>query len=169
MPRAERPANSCGYSLKLHVSVNGVGKVLDVNPHATLLDVLREDLLLTGTKRGCDEGECGACTVLVDGEGVDSCIVAAHSVNGCQIETVEGLESPGGELSRLQRAFVETGAVQCGFCTPGFLMTLTAFLRENSTPTDDEIRYAMAGNICRCTGYAQIVDAVLRATTDASR
>ena len=155
--------------MKLRVSVNGVGTVLEVSPHATLLDVLREDLLLTGTKRGCDEGECGACTVLVDGHGVDSCIVAAYSVNGCQIETVEGLGSPIGELSRLQRGFVETEAVQCGFCTPGFLMTLTAFLSENSTPTVDEIRKAMAGNICRCTGYAQIVDAVLRATTDTSR
>ncbi len=145
--------------------VNGMPAVIQVAPHATLLDVLRDDLLLTGTKRGCDEGECGACTVLVDGQAVDSCIVAALSINGARIETVEGLASKGRELDRLQRGFVEAGAVQCGFCTPGFLMTLTTFIRENPAPGGDEIRSAIAGNICRCTGYSQIVDAVLRATT----
>lgn len=154
--------------MELRVSVNGDRKVVQVTPHTTLLDVLRDDLLLTGTKRGCDEGECGACTVLVDGQAVDSCIVAALSVNGSRIETVEGLGSAGGELDRLQRGFVEAGAVQCGFCTPGFLMTLTTFIRENPTPTDDEIRNAIAGNICRCTGYSQIVDAVLRATANSA-
>ncbi len=122
--------------------------------------MLREDLRLTGTKRGCDEGECGACTVLVDGQAVDACILAALSVNGACVETVEGLAAPDGELGRLQRAFVEAGAVQCGFCTPGLLMTLTAFLRERRPVTSDEIREAIAGNICRCTGYAQIVEAV---------
>ena len=146
--------------MQLELSVNGVHTRLDIEAHATLLDALRGDLRLTGTKRGCDEGECGACTVLVDGQAVDSCIVAAHSVNGRAIETVEGLARPGRELDRLQRGFIKAGAVQCGFCTPGFLMTLTAFLRENPTPTPDEIRSAVAGNICRCTGYSQIVDAV---------
>jgi len=154
--------------MELRISVNGVSEVVQVDPHATLLDVLRDNLRLTGTKRGCDEGECGACTVLVDGQAVDSCIVAALSVNDGRIETVEGLGSEGGELDRLQRGFVEAGAVQCGFCTPGFLMTLTTFIREHPTPTGDEIRTAIAGNICRCTGYSQIVDAVLRATASSS-
>jgi aerobic-type carbon monoxide dehydrogenase small subunit (CoxS/CutS family) len=155
--------------LELRVSVNGVPHAIQVGPHVTLLDVLRDDLFLTGTKRGCDEGECGACTVLVDGQAFDSCIVAALSVNGCRIDTVEGLASEGGEIDLLQRAFVEAGAVQCGFCTPGFLMTLTTFIQENPNPSADEIRTAIAGNICRCTGYSQIVDAVMRATVSSSR
>ena len=146
--------------MQIELSVNGVPTRLDIEAHATLLDVLRGDLELTGTKRGCDEGECGACTVLVDGQAVDSCIVAAHSVNGCAIETVEGLARARGALDRLQRGFIKAGAVQCGFCTPGFLMTLTAYLREHPAPTPDEIREAVAGNICRCTGYSQIVEAV---------
>ncbi len=150
--------------VRLDLSVNGSPAHLDVDPHATLLDVLRRDLHLTGTKRGCDEGECGACTVLVDGQAVDSCIVAALAVNGCAIETVEGLARPGGELDRLQQGFVEKSAVQCGFCTPGFLMTLTAYLRDNPSPSPDQVRSAISGNICRCTGYAQIVEAVLAAT-----
>ena len=149
--------------MHLELSVNDRAVHLDVDPHATLLDVLRRDLRLTGTKRGCDEGECGACTVLVDGRAVDSCVMAALAVNGCAIETVEGLAQPGGKLDRLQRAFVEAGAVQCGFCTPGFLMTLTAYLRENPAPTPDQVQGAIAGNICRCTGYVQIVEAVLAA------
>lgn len=155
--------------MELRVSVNGHQKVLEVDPHATLLDVLREGLHLTGTKRGCDEGECGACTVLIDGQAVDSCITTALSVNGCQVETIEGLTSPGGELSRLQRAFVEAGAVQCGFCTPGFLMTLTAFLRENPAPSADQVRMGIAGNICRCTGYAQMIEAVLQLRSDLAK
>jgi len=146
--------------MQLELSVNGFPMRLEVDAHTTLLDMLREDLHLTGTKRGCDEGECGACTVLVDGQAVDSCIVAAHSVSNCKIETVEGLAVAGGELSPLQRGFIKAGAVQCGFCTPGFLMTLTAYLRENPAPTPEEIRSAIAGNICRCTGYSQIVEAV---------
>ncbi|MDQ2944023.1 MAG: (2Fe-2S)-binding protein [Candidatus Dormibacteraeota bacterium] len=150
--------------MELRISVNGVAHLLHVPPHAVLLDVLRDELHLTGTKRGCDEGECGACTVLVDGQPADSCIVAALSVNGSRIDTVEGLGGAGGELDRLQRGFIEAGAVQCGFCTPGFLMTLSSFLRENADPTDDEIRNAIAGNICRCTGYSQIVEAVRRTT-----
>lgn len=145
--------------MDLRLTVNGVEQFTDVAPHETLLHVLRDRFRLTGTKEGCDEGECGACTVLIDGEAVDSCVVAALSVDGSRIETVEGLAA-NGDLSRLQRAFVDAGAVQCGFCTPGFLMTLTAFLRENAHPTEDEIRTAVVGNICRCTGYSQIVEAV---------
>ncbi|TMD21211.1 MAG: (2Fe-2S)-binding protein [Chloroflexi bacterium] len=146
--------------MELSITVNGAPHVIDVRPHATLLSVLRDSLFLTGTKRGCDEGECGACTVLVDGYAADSCIVAALSVNGSRVDTVEGLGGQHGDLDGLQRGFVEAGAVQCGFCTPGFLMTLTAFMRENPNPAADEVRMAIAGNICRCTGYSQIVDAV---------
>ncbi len=142
------------------MTVNGASYVLDVPGHATLLEVLRDDLGLTGTKEGCSEGECGACTVLVDGQAVDSCLVMALAAGGAEIDTVEGLAAPDGTLSPLQRAFVEAGGVQCGFCTPGFLMTLTAMLRENPDPTEEEIRSAVAGNICRCTGYTQIVQAV---------
>ncbi len=142
------------------MTVNGELHVLDVPGHATLLEVLRDELGLTGTKEGCSEGECGACTVLIDGRAVDSCLVMALAVDEAEIETVEGLAAPDGTLSPLQRAFVEAGGVQCGFCTPGFLMTLTALLRENPDPSEEEIRSAVAGNICRCTGYAQIVQAV---------
>jgi aerobic-type carbon monoxide dehydrogenase small subunit (CoxS/CutS family) len=152
--------------MQLDLTVNGRPARLEADPHATLLDVLRRDLLLTGTKRGCDEGECGACTVLVDGQAVDSCIVAALSVNGSAIETVEGLARPDGELSALQQGFVEAGAVQCGFCTPGFLMTLSARLREEPPLDEERVREAVAGNICRCTGYSQIVEAVRIATRE---
>jgi aerobic carbon-monoxide dehydrogenase small subunit len=155
--------------MELELSVNGRPVQLDVQPHATLLDVLRQNLLLTGTKRGCDEGECGACTVLVDGQAVDSCIVAALSVNRRVIETVEGLAEPNGVLSRLQGAFLETGAVQCGFCTPGFLMAATAYLRGDASAEPDRIRSAIVGNICRCTGYAPIVEAVRRAIVEGGR
>ena len=147
--------------MELRLTVNGVPRALDVSTHATLLQVLRSDLGLTGTKEGCDEGECGACTVLVDGQAVDSCLMVAMAADRSEVETVEGLAGPGGELSRLQQAFVEAGGVQCGFCTPGFLVTLTAFLRESPSPSVEEIRSAIAGNICRCTGYSQIVEAVL--------
>ncbi len=146
--------------MQLRLTVNGRAHELDVPAQATLLDVLRDELGLTGTKQGCNEGECGACTVLVDGKAVDSCLLMALAAAGSEIVTVEGLAAPDGTLSPLQRAFVEAGGVQCGFCTPGFLMTLTAALRETPAPSEDEIRAAIAGNICRCTGYTQIVEAV---------
>ena len=152
--------------MQLELTVNGRAERLDVDPHVTLLDIVRRDLMLTGTKRGCDEGECGACTVLVDGQAVDSCIVAAMSVNGASVETVEGLAKSGGDLSPLQAAFVNSGAVQCGFCTPGFLMTLTARFREGGLVDEETIREAVAGNICRCTGYSQIVEAVRTANQE---
>jgi carbon-monoxide dehydrogenase small subunit len=151
--------------VELRLIVNGEARSLDVPAHTTLLGVLRDRLGLTGTKEGCNEGECGACTVLMDGKAVDSCLVMAHAVAGSDIRTVEGLTGADGSLSALQRTFVEAGGVQCGFCTPGFLMTLTALLEENPDPTDDEIRFAVAGNICRCTGYSQIVEAVRMAAT----
>ncbi len=151
-------------ALELRFIVNGEPRSLDVPAHATVLGVLRDQLGLTGAKEGCNEGECGACTVLMDGKAVDSCLVMAHGAAGSEIRTVEGLASDGA-LSALQRTFVEAGGVQCGFCTPGFLMTLTALLEENLDPTEDEIRLAVAGNICRCTGYTQIVEAVRSAAT----
>lgn len=152
--------------MRLNIVVNDVAQALEVEPHATLLNVLREQLRLTGTKEGCVEGECGACTVLVDGQAVDSCLVAAMAVDGCAVRTVEGLAGQD-EMTRLQQAFLDHGGVQCGFCTPGFLMTLTAFLDEHPAPSENEIRAAVAGNICRCTGYTQIVEAVVASLQEA--
>jgi carbon-monoxide dehydrogenase small subunit len=140
-------------------TVNGRQARVAVDPAETLLDVLRERLRLTGTKEGCNEGECGACTVLVDGLPLDSCIYSAAATAGRCVETVEGLADD--DLGRdLQSAFVAAGGVQCGFCTPGFLTTLVAVLRDNPAPSEQEVRTALAGNICRCTGYSQILDAV---------
>lgn len=127
--------------------------------HRTLLQVLREDLLLTGTKEGCNAGECGACTVMIDGRPVNSCLTLAVEVNGKNVLTVEGLEK-NGELHPLQQAFIDVGAVQCGFCTPGMLMSAKAVLDEIPDPTEDQIRTAIEGNICRCTGYDRIVKAI---------
>ena len=140
-------------------TVNGRQAEVEIDPSETLLAVLRDRLRLTGTKEGCNEGECGACTVLVDGLPLDSCIFSAGATSGRTVETVEGLTTD--ELGRdLQDAFVTAGGVQCGFCTPGFIATLVAVLRENPSPSEAEVRTALAGNICRCTGYSQILDAV---------
>ncbi len=147
----------------LELSVNGRACRVAIEPGEPLLSVLRDRLNLRGAKNGCSEGECGACTVLLDGRPIDSCIYPAAATANQRITTVEGLAGPGAELTALQRAFVEAGAVQCGFCTPGFLMTLTALLAENPNPAPAEIRAAVSGNICRCTGYSQIVEAVRRA------
>lgn len=146
--------------MKLLLSVNGRSSELDVDPAATLLQVLREQLHLTGTKEACVEGECGACTVLIDGRPVDSCLYAAHAAQGREVTTIEGVGGPMGEMSPLQTAMVNSGGVQCGFCTPGFVMTITALLDETPNPTRDEIESALAGNICRCTGYSQIIKAI---------
>lgn len=145
------------------VTVNGTTRRLSVHAAETLLQTLRERLGLTGTKEGCIEGECGACTVLVDGEPVDSCLLSTATVDGHHVRTVESLAN-GDELAPLQQAFLDHGAVQCGFCTPGFLMTLTALVEHQPNPTPTEIREALAGNICRCTGYRQMIDAVVAAT-----
>jgi aerobic-type carbon monoxide dehydrogenase small subunit (CoxS/CutS family) len=144
----------------VEMTVNGRPWRLETDPGETLLAVLRERMHLRGAKDGCSEGECGACTVLLDGQPVDSCIYPAAAAAHRTVTTVEGLSLGDGELSALQRAFIETGAVQCGFCTPGFLLTLTALLAENPRPTEREVRDAISGNICRCTGYADIVAAV---------
>lgn len=149
--------------MELTLQVNGRAAIVDAAPGATLLDVLRDDLRLLGTKEGCREGECGACTVLLDGLPIDACIYSACAADGRAVETVESLWSS--EVGqRLQCAFVEEGGIQCGFCTPGFLVTLTALLRETPEPSETEVRSALSGNICRCTGYSQIVDAALAAS-----
>ena len=145
--------------MPVRLTVNGQLYEVEVEPHRVLVDVLREELGLTGTKESCREGECGACTVIIDGKAVNSCLVLAVWADGKSIETVEGLAT-GGRLHPVQTAFAQNAAVQCGFCTPGFLMATKALLDEVPDPTEDEIRAALAGNICRCTGYRQIVAAV---------
>jgi len=146
---------------KVSFTVNGRATALSVHPYERLVDVLRERLDLTGTKEGCGAGECGACTVLIDDEAVNSCLVLAVEVDGRRVTTVEGLSNYL-ELSDLQQAFVDEGAIQCGFCTPGMLMSAKALLDRNKTPTVPEIREAISGNLCRCTGYERIVVAVSR-------
>jgi carbon-monoxide dehydrogenase small subunit len=143
-------------------TLNGTPQTVDAPPLARLLDVLREDLRCTGPKEGCGEGECGACTVLIDGLAVNSCLVPVIQVDGATIVTVEGLAKDG-RLDPVQEAFVRCGAAQCGICTPGFLLTARALLDENPHPSRDEVREALAGNLCRCTGYQKIVDAVCSA------
>lgn len=139
---------------------------LDVNPEKRLLDLLREDLHLTGTKEGCGEGECGACTVIINGEAVHSCLVLACQIEGKDILTIEGLEE-NGELSKIQQIFVEETAIQCGYCTTGMIMSTKALLIHNPNPTVEEIRIALSGNICRCSGYSQIIRAVQRSAKEA--
>lgn len=151
--------------MRLNFFVNGDPVSLDTDPQRRLLDILREDLGLTGTKEGCSEGECGACTVLMDGEAVHSCLTLAAQLGDRHVETIEGLEKSG-ELDILQRAFMEEIAVQCGFCTPGMIMSAKALLLKNPHPTPEEIRTALSGNICRCSGYVQIVNAVSRAARE---
>jgi len=128
-------------------------------PNRTLLEVLRDELGLTGTKRGCEIGECGACTVILNGKAVNSCLVLAVAADGCQIQTIEGLQQ-NGKLHPLQQSFIEHDAVHCGFCTPGMLMSAWALLQDNPNPTEAEVKLAIAGNLCRCTGYQQIVAAI---------
>ncbi len=147
--------------MKLSVTVNGEQQEWEVEPRQTLLDVLR-DRGYTGAKRVCESGECGACAVIVDGLAVDSCIQLAMQADGCSITTVEGLES-NGELHPVQAAFAENGAIQCGFCIPGMVVTAANYLEENPDPTEDEIRHVLVGNLCRCTGYKKPVEAVLQA------
>lgn len=144
----------------INLKVNGVEYALEVAAHRTLLEVLREELGLMGTKEGCGEGECGACTVLVNGRPVTSCLMLAAQADGKEITTIEGLAA-GGELHPLQKAFIEHGAVQCGYCSPGMILSAKALLDENPHPTEAEVREALVGNLCRCTGYKKIVEAVL--------
>ncbi|HEY7270822.1 MAG TPA: (2Fe-2S)-binding protein [Dehalococcoidia bacterium] len=156
-------ARSATREVKL--TVNGLKQSLDVAPYKTLLDVLREDLGLTGSKKGCNEGECASCTVLIDGTPVNSCLVLIPDADGKDVVTVEGIscdEKP----HPVQSAFVELGGVQCGYCTPGFIVSSYALLQENQSPSEDDIKFYLAGNICRCTGYNKIVAAVQRASED---
>lgn len=148
--------------IKIQVTVNGNKEILDVSPNLSLLNMLRENLALTGTKSGCEAGECGACTVMLEGEPVNSCMVLAVECNGLSVETIEGL-SEKEAMKKLQKAFVDLNAIQCGFCTPGMLISAFALLKRNSEPGDEEIGMALLGNLCRCTGYERIISAVKKA------
>jgi len=148
--------------VSVELRVNGVDYGLAVHPHRSLLDAVRDDVGLTGTKQGCDDCECGACMVLVDGRPVNSCSYLAVQAHGRELTTVEGLAADG-EPSALQAALLEAGGVQCGFCTPGMLMSATALLEQNPSPTREEIVVGLGGNLCRCTGYGRIIEAVQRA------
>ncbi|MFH1487455.1 MAG: (2Fe-2S)-binding protein [Pseudomonadota bacterium] len=153
---------------EIQIKVNGLEYEIEVDPRRTLLEVLRDRLNLTGTKQSCAEGHCGACTVLVNGEAVNACLMLALEAHVADILTIEGL-SEGGKLHPIQETFVNYGAVQCGFCTPGMIMATKAFLEENPGPTDEEIKKALAGHLCRCTGYVQIIDAVRAAAEEMKR
>jgi carbon-monoxide dehydrogenase small subunit len=147
----------------VHITVNGRARTATVEPRLTLADFLRDACRLTGTHLGCEHGVCGACTVLVDGAAVRSCLMFAVQADGAEVTTIEGIGSPDGELSAVQQVFRDCHGLQCGFCTPGFVVSVTAFLRDNPSPTDTEIRQALSGNLCRCTGYQGIVKAVRQA------
>jgi len=144
----------------IQLKVNGEPYEVAIHPHRTLAEVLREELDLIGTKEACNQGDCGSCTVILDGKTVTACLTLAVEADGRDVRTIEGI-SDGGELNPVQKAFVEYGAIQCGFCTPGMVMSATALLEENPNPTEDEVQMGIAGNICRCTGYTKIVEAIL--------
>ena len=152
--------------LSVSVTVNGRERTAVVEPRKTLADFLRQDCSLTGTHLGCEHGVCGACTVLVDGQSVRSCLVFAVQAGGHEVTTVEGLTGPDGTLTAVQEAFRAEHGLQCGFCTPGFVVSATALLADNPAPTDDEIRDGLSGNLCRCTGYQNIVRAVQQAAAE---
>jgi len=154
-------------NVTVQLTVNGRARQATVEPRLTLADFLREQCRLTGTHLGCEHGVCGACTVLVDGAAVRSCLMFAVQADGAEVTTIEGIASPDGELSPVQAAFRDCHGLQCGFCTPGFVVSVTAFLRDNPDPGDEEIRHALSGNLCRCTGYQGIVMAVRRAASAA--
>jgi len=147
--------------VQIQLKVNDLPYKMEVEPRRTLLELIREDLELTGTKEGCGMGECGTCTVLLDGRPIKSCITLAVQANSRQVTTIEGMERPDGSLHPIQRAFIDHGAIQCGFCTPGMVLSAKALLDENPHPTELEVRQAIAGNLCRCTGYQKIVEAIL--------
>jgi carbon-monoxide dehydrogenase small subunit len=148
--------------IPINIKVNGHAYNLDAEPHRTLLDIIRDDLGFTGTNRGCGEGDCGCCTVLINGKSANSCLILAPEADGAEIVTIEGLAEKGA-LHPVQRAFIEEGAIQCGYCTPGMVMQAVDFLGRNPDPSEEEARRGIEGNLCRCTGYAKIVKAILNA------
>jgi carbon-monoxide dehydrogenase small subunit len=152
-------------TIRIDTTINGSREALDVDPTLTLLEVLRENVLLTGTKEGCGVGECGTCVVLVDGEPVTSCLVLAGDAAGASIETIEGM-AHNGELNAVQQAFVKTGAFQCGFCTPAMVLSATALLRDNPQPDEEEVKKALGGILCRCGAYPKILEAVIEVTAE---
>jgi carbon-monoxide dehydrogenase small subunit len=152
--------------VEIRFRLNGHSAWAGVPPAQPASKLLRSKLGLTGTKPGCGEGECGACTILLDGEAVNSCLIPAALLDGREVVTIEGLETPDGALHPVQRAFVESGAVQCGFCTPGMILRTVAFLREFPQPTEQQIARAVEGNLCRCTGYVKILDAIRAAAAE---
>jgi aerobic-type carbon monoxide dehydrogenase small subunit (CoxS/CutS family) len=147
----------------ISVSVNGTSYQRNVESRTLLSDFLRHDLLLAGTHVGCEHGVCGACTILLDGAPIRSCLMLAVQANGHELSTIEGLASDSGELSPVQKAMHDHHGLQCGYCTPGILMTMTAYLKQNPSPSEEEVREALSGNLCRCTGYQHIVDAMMAA------
>ncbi|MCL4458934.1 MAG: (2Fe-2S)-binding protein [Chloroflexi bacterium] len=153
---------------QIRLKVNGETYEILVEPYITLLEALREELRLTGTKKGCDLGDCGTCTVLLEGKAVNSCLVLAIDARDKEVTTVEGL-AQGGKMHPLQEAFIEHGAIQCGYCTPGMLLSAKALLDMNEHPSEEEVRAAIAGNLCRCTGYVRIVEAILAAAESLAR
>ena len=152
--------------MRTELKINGAVRTVEVEPRTTLLDCLRDHFGLTGAHAGCEHGVCGACTVLVDGAAVRSCLMFAVQADGADIVTVEGLTPPGGGLTPVQQAFREEHGLQCGFCTPGFVVSVTAYLRDNPAPSDAELRDALSGNLCRCTGYQGIIAAARRAARE---
>jgi carbon-monoxide dehydrogenase small subunit len=154
--------------MEIELLVNGKSEKVSIQPNMTLLHLLREGLMLTGTKEGCGVGQCGACTVLLDDQAVNACLVLASDAHGKQVWTIEGL-AKGEELHPLQKAFIDHYALQCGFCTPGMIMVALAFLRQNPYPTGDQIKEVIKGNICRCTGYTRILEAIQKAAGKGSR
>ena len=160
---------SADVSVPIRFDVNGISHELRIDPARRLIDVLREDLDMTGTKESCAVGVCGACSVLVDGELLSACLLPAVMADGRSVTTIEGIAFPNGELSAMQEAFIVEGGLQCGACTPGQIVAATALLREQPDPSDDEIRYWMAGNLCRCTGYTGIVRSIRSAANAGSR
>ncbi|MHA6313786.1 MULTISPECIES: (2Fe-2S)-binding protein [Pantoea] len=155
--------------ISLTLQVNGQPQTMQIDPRVTLLDALREHLNLTGTKKGCDQGQCGACTVLINGQRVLSCLTLAVQADGAEVTSIEGLESASGELHPVQRCFVENDAFQCGYCTPGQIMSAVACIKEGHAGSDDEIREYMSGNLCRCGAYPHIVDAIKQAAAEMAK
>ncbi len=152
----------------IEFTLNGNAVSAEVESHKMLLEVLRDTFELTGTKEGCGQGECGACTVLIDGVSINSCLYPVFEVEGKSVTTIEGLVGEGGKLHPIQEAFVENGGIQCGFCSPGMILSAKALLDENATPSEDEIKKGISGNLCRCTGYVQIIDSIKDAATQLS-